>query len=854
LYADVAIKAYEAKILTEKPDIQVVLKNLKDAQAWFSYADVASKAIEAKILTEKPDIQQALNELKGQWYWYADVAIKAYEAKILTEKPDIQVVLNNLKDAQAWFSYVDVAIKAYEAFRDTEGFLLGEVAYPLGLPESYIVYTKGLEILLGLKQNEMTKLYESGEKVLNKVEKLNAQAEREDQRIDVNAFRQYLLPALSYLETISPQVTSQLLDQYLSQRGYLPMLRDVFELFAFLSLDEMKILKGFYDQTGTSYSASTVNFNPTDFLVSLGGYLKAYQALGLTAEDFRKDLMKEMSSKEVILNRLGKRVFQTLADKLGIKINLDQLKTEGRNILQEWDLRYLGLLAATQGRWKDEERALFKLLIQSSIEGTAAGLLYPPAYKDYPAESYGKENRELVLKIRRHNLSVLKEMERLGLNVGVWLSANEYVKPVVTSGEGEQRRAIDIIRDFKEKWETFKLWMGSKGQAEGLSKLEQAIGSWANISEKTQAGLINNRGALKKLKGHINKIVQESPGRVPEEAADLGRVIDEINNYNENSPSARSGAWMWFWKREVGKDTFAGNCAGSCTALDRNASAIFEFELDQGTQYLFIGDRPYGNVRGYMRFFVGLNTQREPMLYVDTIDGTLAGQYQGQMTEQIKQFARALGIKETNIENRTVNISAKIGGTLTEKYFHHSRLTMESSDVDGSIDTWQPKSGWPSRHSGDSDPVPPAGGAGSDSSESDSAMVGDWLEGDIIEHAKFGRGVIKGKPTRDGERIVVVRFGNKHTLALSFAEAAAQLKYIGAPASPTTPDKGGIDLNPAGLDIETQGQGADFPVPTLEQLENMDFNGLVPVIYKIVPANIPLILGENSQTDTAPGV
>jgi serine/threonine protein kinase/serine/threonine protein phosphatase PrpC len=151
------------------------------------------------------------------------------------------------------------------------------------------------------------------------------------------------------------------------------------------------------------------------------------------------------------------------------------------------------------------------------------------------------------------------------------------------------------------------------------------------------------------------------------------------------------------------------------------------------------------------------------------------------------------------------------------------------------------------------DPVPPASGTGSDSFESDSAMVGDWLEGDIIEHAKFGRGVIKGKPTRDGERIVVVRFGNKHTLALSFAEAAAQLKYIGAPASPTTPDKGGIDLNPAGLEIETQGQGAEFPVPTLEQLENMDFNGLVPVIYKIVPANIPLILGENSQADTVPG-
>jgi len=61
-------------------------------------------------------------------------------------------------------------------------------------------------------------------------------------------------------------------------------------------------------------------------------------------------------------------------------------------------------------------------------------------------------------------------------------------------------------------------------------------------------------------------------------------------------------------------------------------------------------------------------------------------------------------------------------------------------------------------------------------------------------------------------------------------------------------DLGGIDLNPAKLDLETKGEGVEFNLPTPAELENMEINGLTPIIFNITPiTNLPLFLGAKEQ-------
>jgi hypothetical protein len=56
---------------------------------------------------------------------------------------------------------------------------------------------------------------------------------------------------------------------------------------------------------------------------------------------------------------------------------------------------------------------------------------------------------------------------------------------------------------------------------------------------------------------------------------------------------------------------------------------------------------------------------------------------------------------------------------------------------------------------------------------------------------------------------------------------------------------GGIDLNPALLDLQIKRDGNGVPLPLpLQPIENMHIDGFLPVIINIVPiANLPLLLG-----------
>ena len=57
---------------------------------------------------------------------------------------------------------------------------------------------------------------------------------------------------------------------------------------------------------------------------------------------------------------------------------------------------------------------------------------------------------------------------------------------------------------------------------------------------------------------------------------------------------------------------------------------------------------------------------------------------------------------------------------------------------------------------------------------------------------------------------------------------------------------GGIDFNPDYLNIESQGNKVEMPIPNnSQQFQNIEIKGLVPFIFNITPiTNIPIILGK----------
>ena len=72
---------------------------------------------------------------------------------------------------------------------------------------------------------------------------------------------------------------------------------------------------------------------------------------------------------------------------------------------------------------------------------------------------------------------------------------------------------------------------------------------------------------------------------------------------------------------------------------------------------------------------------------------------------------------------------------------------------------------------------------------------------------------------------------------------------------PAVRPTGGIDFNPQKFNLETEGNGVEFNVPDPAQLQNMEINGLTPVIFTITPVkNLPLWLGISEKKKEQPSV
>ena len=177
----------------------------------------------------------------------------------------------------------------------------------------------------------------------------------------------------------------------------------------------------------------------------------------------------------------------------------------------------------------------------------------------------------------------------------------------------------------------------------------------------------------------------------------MQRVLQETRTFDLNKQVVKEFLRIKFFQRKVGRDMFLGNCAGSCTSLGSNASAAFQFILDQGTMYAVIENQK-GEVKGYARFFLGIGSDDKPLFFIDSIDGKAAWDHVAKMKGQINALAESIGLGKGRVYDRQTNVvNKKLGGVLLEGYFHHAgsiTLDVSNNNTESLDNQWQPDGGW----------------------------------------------------------------------------------------------------------------------------------------------------------------
>lgn len=613
---------------------------------------------------------------------------------------------NTLRDRRLILTYTQmldndsdilIAILGSRAFRAESDYIKNHIRTGNGVCCSQHLTLQAIKNEFDIADNEIAELQDKYDAMLEKLATVNEET-AEQNEIDLDRFSR-LAQGYTKILFISESATKELVNRYLTDRKNPRLFEDAISLFAFLTIDDLKILKEFY-QNNPSFNSNNYGFSAVDFIQNLVGYLNAFKELGIGVGQFNETLREEQTKDQHYLICLGKRCFQELSSILNIEIDEARLNTDGRDIVSEWDTRYLGLLAAAQSSWPDENKAFFKLLLNAAIEGTTKGLVCPAVFSQYPtAETYGSANKEVADSIRLHNLNILKLMEEHGLNLDVWLNIEKYLPPKTLFGKGNEIKPGDLLRDFKSNLDQFTNWISSNDDASGTIKKEldiflNANSAWGKIDRNQPNGNLvkkeANRKNLLKLEEILTKIREQRSGNVPIAVSDLLISIDHIIKYDSLQ---EGGNYTRYWRREIGRDYAAGNCAGGSTALESNASAIFEFSLDLGTIYQYVGHTT-DDIKGYRRIFLGLTEDNEVALFVDTIDGTLAKQHIAELDRELQVLAIALGIRHTNINPPADRIKSKLGGSISDNYFSNSGIPVTHSNPDQSLAKWEPQRGW----------------------------------------------------------------------------------------------------------------------------------------------------------------
>ena len=266
-----------------------------------------------------------------------------------------------------------------------------------------------------------------------------------------------------------------------------------------------------------------------------------------------------------------------------------------------------------------------------------------------------------------------------------WFDAHNTIAETSTLGTQAAKSVSELSEDFKIKFTAFSKYLN-----DNQATLGDGFTAWKKITEhKAVEQLLEAQIAAEDIKdfaGSLKKLIEKqyTQGQVPEPISDLINFINnELVNYDPKAKKPKELKVAIWDPMDIGRNLFAGNRAGSCTALGQNASAIFKFILDPGTKYIYTKNSD-GNITGYARVFLALDAEQKPKIFVDSVDGKAAakGDFQTMIPEvkaQVIKLAKAIGLKESDIINRETSLTTKLGGVPPRGYYNHAKFTEQKS-------------------------------------------------------------------------------------------------------------------------------------------------------------------------------
>ena len=123
-----------------------------------------------------------------------------------------------------------------------------------------------------------------------------------------------------------------------------------------------------------------------------------------------------------------------------------------------------------------------------------------------------------------------------------------------------------------------------------------------------------------------------------------------------------------------------------------------------------------------------------------------------------------------------------------------------------------------------------------DQKKFDNAMMGNPSSGaDVTITAQLERGLIDSRKIRPDGAL---------NLATEKPSAAKPPKQQFAGVDQNGTPVGGINLDPALLNLQIKRDGKGMPLPVNQQpILNMKIDGFVPVIINVTPVNLPMLMG-----------
>jgi hypothetical protein len=637
---DIFTRSAESVIKTGKGDmvgtIASKLSQLLKAKPDKKVLDIFTRSAESVIKTGKGymvgTIASGLSQLlkaKAD-YKVLKLFILNVESVIKTVKGDmvgtIASGLSQLLKAKADYKVLELFILNVEsAIKAGEGHSVGDIASEL---------------------SKLVKAEADPEQISNliiKILEINQSCYVGNQ-IDPEEFFRSGLEAAVKLELISPKIHKALIND-LTQRKNPLQYHESIKICAELNEDDINKLKTFVRNKKMIFD------NHQQFFVKVIAYYNLAKSLGIDVLAESPEL-NSINTKNDLSNYLAEKVLGPFANSLGIEMD-PSIKYD--KALKDWDLENLASLVATKDSWSEDDKKLFKLLIQAKLNNRTNEIL------DLTKNSKGQ---------------LTQEMETHNLNAEAWFEAHTQILESSSFSAAATKTTSQLSKEFISKFNAFSEYL-KKNQLKEWDNLtnHQLVQEISNNDQWSQEKLRDFSETLN------NRVGQEfTQGKIPEAVADLQNFIrGELLNHDPSKKIVPKEFKVAIWDpMDIGKNLFAGNRAGSCTALGQNASAIFKFILDPGTKYIYTKNQ-VGNITGYARVFLALDTNNKPKIFVDSVDGKAASRndFQTMIPEvrnKVIELAQAIGLQESDIINRETKLESKLG-RITPGYFHHAQFT-----------------------------------------------------------------------------------------------------------------------------------------------------------------------------------